>query len=605
MIRQGRLTIPNYGTYLWLVFLVLCCISAPLPRQTIQVGGASDSGRRGLDLPYLTGVWGSEPAEWDRSRVIPYRWTLPTWRSVWPAAGRGWFAAAITIDTSNWHTQTDRTVTLTDYRVRTSASSPGLRNYTYLVRGTGLTRTLDWSVSQVAQQGDRRALGVVLHAQSLTPLAGAWSPLAGVGVLISSIIGWAFARSSGNVFSPRAGLVPPTLWALCVVLAPEWLAVHAGALWVSTLVATAAAWGITLLLIPAADERAGWRWAIGVCIFSPLLALNSPFLVASDSAMHARMLFDVLRGNLYQIAELPCEAGAATVPYPPLVYLLAAPLAITTWDRNTAASILVNGGVVVHTAALVYLWRVAAPERRRDRATWLFLGLASCSLPFVQALHIGELTNAWGHALFLVAVASWYDRTATPVLRSVLFCAALCSHTGIALSLVLVYAVSLISDSIATRKLPWERIWVGLSAIVAAVIFVYSASLGLLVQPAKYPDCPPIIPLATRLLPVLTAVSPVLVLLGIIGALRLPTGQTRSLVVATYGAAVLSIAVLVVKTQTVRWAMAVVPFLALAAVIGSAHGVPRWQRRLLSGAGVLVIVLSYVALWERIYTYLH
>jgi hypothetical protein len=81
----------------------------------------------------------------------------------------------------------------------------------------------------------------------------------------------------------------------------------------------------------------------------------------------------------------------------------------------------------------------------------------------------------------------------------------------------------------------------------------------------------------------------------------------RTWIWAGFGAAIVSIALLLISTQTVRWGIAVVPFIAIA----TAYGFHRlWRFGYASKIVVLATLLWYGVfwyseLWQRIMVYLH
>jgi len=361
------------------------------------------------------------------------------------------------------------------------------------------------------------------------------------------------------------------------------------------------------LVLPESTDGVRWWWLTTLSMIVPLIALRSPFMLTSDSAMHARMLFDVLRGNLFQIAELPCEAGALTAPYPPLIYLLAAPFAFFTWDRAAGINVLMTGAVVTHVGALLYLLRVARNTHAFDWTAGVFLLLAAWSLPFLQSVHIGELSNAWGLAMLLIAVAAWYDARASLTRRTILGAAALLAHTGIALSFGLTLLAMIGYAYIRTRRIPRDMLIAVICSVLIAGLLTYSAYSGLVGQSAKYPGCPPGIAFATKIALVPSAIPFAVVCLGIVGLYRGRTGRVFEMVIPALVVAIISIGVLVFRDTTVRWAMVVYPFLALCAISAlarlSTRGLAGKVLALTLGIGVPMMVM--VRFWERIYTYLH
>jgi hypothetical protein len=81
--------------------------------------------------------------------------------------------------------------------------------------------------------------------------------------------------------------------------------------------------------------------------------------------------------------------------------------------------------------------------------------------------------------------------------------------------------------------------------------------------------------------------------------------RARRFITVVLGGALLSIVVLVFRTQTVRWAIEALPAGALIMALGYAATDKRWVRLILLLGACITVAMSYVALWERVYTYLH
>ena len=573
---------------------------------SVSIGGDAQTMRRGLDKPYLNGFWPPEPDNWTASQSA-YRWSTPEWQIQWPMAGRGLFVSATHIDASAWGSAEGVTLTWSMPALGTIAPLRERRVVSVLTTGDGLRAGISVTSARLPVMDDRRDLGVIVTQSTLRPLAGTWRPVQLVmGVLVLAVL-WSVFRTwmTRHRFWISTGAI--TLYSCAWLSDPQWWLVHSQAIGASAVIAAGFAFILVRVVLPESNDHTRWWWLTTLSMIVPLIALRSPFLLTSDSAMHARMLFDVLRGNLFQIAELPCEAGALTAPYPPLIYLMAAPFALFTWDRAAGIDVLMTGAVVAHVGALLYLLRVARNAHAFDWTAGVFLLLAAWSLPFLQSVHIGELSNAWGLAVLLIAVAAWYDARASLTRRTILGAAALLAHTGIALSFGLTLLAMIGYTRIRTRRIPWDMVIAGFIGVLLAVLLTYSAYSGLVGQSAKYPGCPPGIAFATKLSLIPSALPFVVVYLGVVGIRRARPSRFIDMVIPALAVAVISIGVLVFRDQTVRWAMVVYPFLVL-----SATGVlARLSARGLA-AKVLVITLAIgiptmvmVRFWERIYTYLH
>ncbi|RLT30532.1 MAG: hypothetical protein DWI54_06240 [Chloroflexi bacterium] len=581
-------------------------VVAQIQPFSIALGGDTQSMRRGLDKPFLNGFWPPEPDNWTASQPA-YRWSTPQWQIQWPMAGRGMFVSTTHINASAWETEDGVTLTWSQPTLGTTAPLRERRVVSVLTTGDGLRAGISVMSARLPAMDDRRDLGVIVTKSMLRPLAGTWRPVQLVmsvlmlGVLWAIFVTW---RTRHRIWYSTGVIL---LYSIAWHVDPLWWLVHSQAIGTSAVLAAGFAFVLVRLVLPESTDRVRWWWLTTLSMVVPLIALRSPFLLTSDSAMHVRMLFDVMRGNLFQIAELPCEAGALTAPYPPLVYLLAAPFALFTWNRDAGIDLLMTGTVVAHGGALLYLLRVARNTEAFDWTAGVFLLLAACSMPFLQSVHIGELSNAWGLAVLLIAVTAWHDERASLTRRTILGAAALLAHTGIALSFGLTLLTMIGYAYIRTRRIPRGMLIAGICIVLIAVGLTYSAYSGLAGQSAKYPGCPPGIAVATKMSLIPSALPFMVVCLGFVGLYRARSGRVFDMVMPALVVAVISIGVLVFRDTTVRWAMVVYPFLALCAIGAlarvSARGLAGKVLALTLGIGVPTMVM--VRFWERIYTYLH
>ena len=574
---------------------------------SIPIGGDATTMRRGLDEPYLYGFWPPEPDNWNPAVQAAYRWSTPRWQISWPMAGRGLFVSTTAIDASAWAPHAGVALTWEEPALTNVAPLRERRILSVLTKGDGVRAHISVSSSPLPVTDDRRELGVIVSQSSLQPLIGTWRPVQLImGVLVigglwAALTAW---HARHRLLYVAGGIL---LYSIGWLSDPLWWLVHSQAMGISAAIACLSAFALVHLILPESKDKLRWWWVTALTIAVPLVALRSPFLHTSDSAMHVRMLFDIMRGNLFQIAELPCEAGALTVPYPPLVYILAAPFALLTWDRQTGINLLMSGAVIVHVGALLYVYRVARNTSSCDWTAAVYLLLAAWSMPFLQSVHIGELSNAWGHAVLLVAVVAWYDTRASWGLRTILGTAALLTHTGIALSFGLTLLTILGYTGIRTRRIPRDMLFAGLCMVLIALVLTYSGYAGLVGQPAKYPGCPPGIAWTAKFSQIPTALPFVLVCLGGMGLLGMRRSRIADIVIPALVVAVLCVGVLLFRDQTVRWAMVVYPFLALIATAAlarlSARSPAAKVLALTLGIGVPLVVI--VRFWERVYTYLH
>ncbi len=601
------------GVVLPVFVCILTCMWAlwvsafsPLPRQQLNIGGDPVTLRRGLDEPFLTGFWGAEPEQFNATTSVAYRWTTPSWRITWPMAGRGWFISASSFDATAWDTHNGAVLHWNEPNIGTTQSLHGVRLAKVLTYGDGLSVSIAVTSNRLPMIADRRDLGIILTKTELIPLTGVWRPVQ-LALLSAALLGTYLILSC---------LLLRRSWMLAAVglffgvgwySAPLWWMVHSADIVISYSVAAISAMLLVWLVLPRTLERVQWWSVTTLAIAIPLVAVLSPFRHTSDGAMHARMLFDVMRGNIFQIAELPCEAGALTVPYPPLVYLLAAPLTFWTWDRSVAIPILMSGALVVHTGSLLYFLRVIQKNDQRDFKATAVLLLSALSMPFLQSVHIGELTNVWGHALFLIAVTAYFDHRASVALRLMLSIAVLLTHTGVALSFGLTMGTIGLFQWIDTKRIPIRLVAICAVSIASVVGVYYSTFFDLLGQTTKYPGCPTQLSLLSKLVQVPNALPGIVVGLAIVGLCITSKRQHSTVVLSAIIVALLSISVLIFRDQTVRWAIAVYPF----ATLATTRALQLYRRIGVAGSVLTVCTLmgllciGMTQYWERIYSYLH
>lgn len=184
---------------------------------------------------------------------------------------------------------------------------------------------------------------------------------------------------------------------------------------------------------------------------------------------------------------------------------------------------------------------------------------------------------------------------------------ALLSHTGVSVSLTMMLGLFAGLQFINKRHIPRWFIWSGVGVAVMVLGVFYSNFAYLVGQAPGYVGCPPIIPVAMRFGGIVNVFPAIIMCWTGIGLFLLPKSLLRSWIQAGFGAALLAITMLLVATQTVRWSIAVAPFVALAAAYGL-HRVWRYGR-----AGKILVITTviwygvfwYSGLWQSIMVYLH
>lgn len=584
----------------WLGWSIAILVTPP-PPTTLPVGGDPITGMRDYDDPYLDGFWPAEPRPWQPAMGSALRWSKADWQISWPHAGAGWWLMQFRTDLSGKPDHTPTQLSWHTPAIGDSKLAPSQRITRVLVQAVHNDTPYIIVTNDTFQpSGDARTLGIAVTTIGLQPLTAPWRPTLALAFLAVSLFGCWLITHRLRILIP---FVNGVLW-LCF---PGWIALHSELLIALSVIG----WGVGVSWL-----YLGQRWHTAITtmprivtgmIWAQLLALWSPYARSSDIAMHVRMLNQVLKGQLLFTAQLPCEASAFISPYPPLTYIVMAPFALISHDGTYHRLLLTGGAVILQAIALCYSYHVLRQHQLPLRAASLFLVLAFINAPLLRAIHIGELSNAWGQSIALIAMSCWLDRHASRQRQIVWTTMALLSHTGVSVSLAMMLGIFAGVHFINTRQIPRWLIWGGVGMAVMVVGVYYSNFAYLIGQAPGYAGCPPEIPIMVRFGGV-THMFPILVAgWALIGVCLLQKSPLRTWTWAGLGAAMLSLTMLLVSTQTVRWGIAVAPFVALVAAYGL-HRIWRFGR----ASKVLVIttlvwygLFWYSELWQRIMIYLH
>lgn len=571
----------------------------PYTPTRVDIGGDSATGLRNLDTPYVDGFWPVEPRPWDPLQGPALRWSHTTWQIQWPHAGVGWWVAGMRIDLSGRAQTAPAMVTWQTPALPVQSLAPGARIYQMLVKHyANDTPLIHATVTPFRSGNDTRELGIAVTHITLSALPGRLPGLDVVWLCITLVWGWWLTTSY------RWWRVAFLLGCIAVyAVHPEWVRLHST---VGVILTTGAIGTGLILKRYLAHHWYGLQFAL-FCGWGQLLALWSPWLRSSDIAMHVRMLKQVMTGQLFLTAQLPCEAGAYISPYPPMTYLLLAPFASISNDGNFQHILLMSVATVLNCVAVIYMGNVLLPAPRYQRYLGWFVLLACVNYPLFRATHIGELSNAIAHGIVTIALISWVDPRTSIWLRMMLSSMALLSHTGNSLTFVL--TVVLLAGIICLRK--WQRPTLGLLKAwivpISFAVLYYSNYTFLLGQAPGYAECPPYIPLTVRIWGLRDVVPFVLIAIAAIGLWFLPISHRYTVVWAGIGAAIISAGMVLVTTQTVRWGISVIPFLALPCALLLAT---LWRRgyaaRIMTSIGVCAYAwMLYGDIWRRIIIYLH
>ena len=597
---KHSITTTRWWIAVW-IGLSIAVLFTPPATITLPVGGDPITGMRDYDAPYLAGFWPAEPRPWQPAMGTALRWSKADWQIHWPHTGSGWWLMRFRTDLSGKPAHPPTQLTWHNPAIGTTTLPSDQRITQVLVHNSqNDTPQINVSTETFRPDGDARTLGIAVTAIELQPLGVRWRPTLLLAFLLVSLFGrWLINHRIGNLIPFVTGI----LW-LCF---PTWIALHSELL----ITLSGCGWGIGVGLGWIArrwqyDMHAVARIVVGM-VSVQLLALWSPFTHSSDIAMHVRMLNQVLSGQLLLTAQLPCEAGAYISPYPPLTYIFMAPLALISHDGNYQRMVLTGGAIILQAIALCYSYNVLRQTPLPFRAGILFLVLAFINAPLIRAIHVGELSNAWGQSIAVIAMSSWIDRHATRQRQIIWTTMALLSHTGVSVSLSMMLGIFAGLQFINNRHIPRWLIWSGVGVAMMVVGVYYSNYAFLVGQAPGYVGCPPVIPIALRFGAIVNVFPAIIMCWAGIGLLLLPKSLLRTWLWAGLGAALLSIILLLIATQTVRWSIAVAPFVVLAA----AYGLHKMWRYGWASKVVVITTLGwyglfwYSELWQRIMVYLH
>lgn len=588
-----------------LILLALFCVMGvwaffqPFPAISVDVGGDMRSGLRDLDTPYIAGFWPVEPRPWTPQQGAALRWSRDAWQVQWPHAGFGWWQATMRIDLSGRNATNPARVTWQQPTLGTIQLSNTPRLYRMLLHTRWSdTPTIVATVNPFYAGNDSRGLGIAVTRIAIAAVSYQLPGVAFAWLLV--VLTWCWWISTRFAWW---GIGAGLLGTLIYTTLPEWVLVH------STL-------GIWLtggaVVMSVLCTRMRWLpWAhvqlIAGMGVAQLLALWSPWLRSSDIAMHVRMLRQVLAGNLLFTAQLPCEAGAYISPYPPLTYMVVAPFAMISGNTEFLRMMLMGMAVFFNISAVIYMAHVVLHHPSLQRYHGWFLLLAGMNYPLLRAIHTGEMSNALAHGIVTIAIISWIDQRASLWGRIVLSSMALLAHTGNSITFGLMVGLLAIQHVLMKRPIPAPRQLAVMSIPVVLMLIYYVNFMHLIGQAPGYAGCPPDIPLWNRLAGLQEVVPSVLLCSTALGLFVHRDQRMRVVLVAGLGAAVIAAGMLVVTTQTVRWGLSVMPFLALATALPLSrlwrYG---WAGRLCTHLAMVVFVwLMYSNVWHRILHYLH
>lgn len=593
--------------YLAIVMSVATVVIAGSMRPApvfVAVGGDQTSQLRHLDEPFLSNFNPPEPDAWPTDEQ-PRRWSKSAWRISWPNAGRGWWISHISINTTPRPHDNPAQLEFITPHMSGVVLPNAIRHIQLLTQSTNETPIVSARMTPLKITGDNRDLGIVMTQIGITPLGS----IIRVQLMIALIALLLFVGLASRIMVPDfwwIGLLASDLLVLLTLNThTEWWLIHTHTMIASSLI------GMLFLVIPFSKKRIASHasvWGmVGIGVAAQLAILNSPWLRSSDVAMHIRMLNQVLQGDVLFTAQLPCEAGGQLAPYPIISYLIAAPLAIMSDERWWHLALLQSGAIIAHAGAILYAARVLR-RYRLSPLQLVFWSAFAISSPFLlRALHIGEISNAWAHALYITAVMSWFDPARHWRSRLLLSTLVILSHTGITITYLATMATYVGWQWASTRTLPRTTVMVIIASVAIGGVLYYSQFVTTVLGSPTIPGCPPQYPLAVRYSTIGDGWGWTLIISALCGLGLTNHRLIRQIVGIGGGAAVIALAMLLIRDQTVRWALALVPFVALSASIWLAQiAQKRVAGRVLAVSTLLLgIWMIYVERWEQVVRYLH
>lgn len=599
--------LPRIMPYLTIVLSVVTVViigTARPPAVSIAVGGDQTTQLRYFDDPFITNFNPPEPDEWPTTEQ-PRRWSKSAWRISWPNAGHGWWISHISVNTTPRPDDNPAQLEFITPHMSGVVLPNAIRHIQILTRSTNETPVVVARMTPLTISGDNRDLGIVMTQIGITPL----DTIIRVQLMIALIAVCIVVGLASRVMVPDfwwIGVMVSTLLVISTVHThAEWWLVHTHTVIASSLV------GIGILVIPLIKKHTAPHasiWGIvGIGVAVQLAILNSPWLRSSDIAMHIRMLNQVLKGDLLFTAQLPCEAGGQLAPYPIISYLLATPLAILSDERWWHLALLQSGAIFAHAIAILYAARVLQHYRLSPLQLVFWSGFAISSPFLLRALHIGEISNAWAHALYVIAVMSWFDPARRWRSRLLLSALVILSHTGITISYLATIGSYVVWQWVSTRIFPRTPFLIIIASVAIGGILYYSQFITTVLGSPVIAGCPPQYSLPIRYSTMGDGWVWALVVSALCGIGVSSRTTFRQIIGVGVGAALIALAMLLIRDQTVRWALALVPFVALSASIWLSHiAHKRIAGRILAVSVLLFGVwMIYVERWEQVVRYLH
>ncbi|MBC8163250.1 MAG: hypothetical protein H7Z42_18735 [Roseiflexaceae bacterium] len=348
-----------------------------------------------------------------------------------------------------------------------------------------------------------------------------------------------------------------------------------------------------------------------------MIGLLHPQIIFSDIGLNANNLLEFSTGEVLFTEGLPSETGGGQSPYPPALYVLAAPLQLLFEPSGEGRLLLLKVLVAALDSAVAWLiWFVL---RRHSAAALFAAALYLVPAAPLRSFGVGEFANLAGQSLalpLLAALSLLGGRMREPrvfCLLLLLLMLALLGHAGVTISVILLLGCLGLCWMIVprTRRLVPALLALGGLAALLVGLFYHSAFAHLLMPPDEVSAALPGLGVGQKLinelsrvfLPPRPTISPLLALLAAAGFVLMARAHPVRgapglwlIIVAWLGSALLSIGVLAVRDQTVRWDLFLYPALCIAAGPLLAA---LWARGLAGklGAGLALAAILVQGLW--------
>lgn len=601
---------------LWLVLVIglaLWALAYQVPYTFhLDFGGDQRTRQRNLDEPFInfpTG-WNEKPEpqsdDWADASNPPYRWAFAHATLDFPGAGGGpWrvsmLIAGQPIQQPTLSTWSDGTLTTT------VPIAPRPRLYQHLFQAHNGDLRLAFDTPPYRSATDPRALGFVGYSATIQSVGGLRLPalryLGFFALITACCYGIARRLAIGRRLACTCTLVLGLVVALLLAFWRMPLTLVAPA--VAVVVAACYPLALVLVRLPLGDSSKAivghesvQRYAVALVLLAlvvRLAGLLHPTIIFSDIGINTRELIGVVSGNLYQQERLPGELGGGWAPYPPAQYIVLAPLALFVDPsseqplRAQVGTVLKIGNALLDSMVVGMIWYALWRRGYGQRAALFGAALYLLPPPAFKAFGVGEFANIAGQALampLLVALPLFGARLREPKVfwpLGALLLLALLGHSGVTLSvLLLLGCLGLIwlIDQQTRRAAVWLLALGGLAALLVG-LFYYSAYLHLFSDADATVVPRASVGFLTRLGyernralgEFLRPLSPLLIALGALGVFTLmrrprrllPGPALGPLLLAWWGSVALSLGLLLLRAQTVRWDLFLYPALCLAA----------------------------------------